>query len=290
MEYIPELNLRQIESRVIGLCRHTASFILEQSRKIGQDDIERKGLHDYVTYVDKTAEKRLVEGLEEILPQAGFIAEEGTATRRGERYDWIVDPLDGTTNFIHGIPFYCISIALQDKQTRTRPDGEKAIPEGEVILGVVHHIDMDEIFHAVWGGQACLNGNPIHVSTMETLDNSLILTGFPYYDFGRLDGYMKLLAYLMQHTAGIRRLGSAALDLAAVAAGRSEVFFEYGLRPWDVAAGQFLVKQAGGKVFDFQGGPNYLHGKEIACGNPSVLQSFMPLLQQFLPQDVIKKR
>lgn len=282
-EYRPELDLDRMESQVIELCRRTAAFILEQEQRIGQKDVEVKGSHDYVTFVDKTSEKMLVEGLRNILPEAGFIAEEGTEKTEGERYNWIVDPLDGTTNFIHRIPFYCISIALQDKLARQSPVGTPAMPEGEIILGVVHHVSMEETFHAVWGREARLNGRKIAVSDMEELDNSLIVTGFPYYDFERLDGYMELLKETMRSTAGVRRLGSAALDLAAVAAGRSELFFEYGLRPWDVAAGQFIVKQAGGHVCDFAGSEHYLHGKEIVCGNPRILPKFLKMLQKYVP-------
>lgn len=283
MEYHPELNLKEIEFQVIELSKKTAAFIHEQERKIRQSDVEFKGSHDYVTYVDKTSEKMLVEGLKKILPQAGFIAEEGTEKEEGERYNWIVDPLDGTTNFIHNIPFYCISIALQDKLAQESPVGYNTIPEGEVIFGLVHHISMDEIYHAIWGEPTRLNGKEVKVSDMSTLDNSLVVTGFPYYDFERLDGYMDLLKETMRNTAGVRRLGSAALDLAAVAAGRSEIFFEYSLRPWDVAAGQFLVKQAGGHVCDFAGSNHYLHGKEIVCGNPTLLEKFMQMLKKHVP-------
>lgn len=283
MEYHPEIDLKEIERQVIELSRKTASFILEQAQKIGQSDVEFKGSHDYVTYVDKTSERMLVEGLRRILPEAGFIAEEGTEKEEGLRYNWIVDPLDGTTNFIHRIPFYCISIALQDKLAKESPVNFNPIPEGEVIFGLVHHISMDEIFHAIWGEPARVNGKVIKVSDMENLDNSLIVTGFPYYDFERLDGYMELLKETMRNTAGVRRLGSAALDLAAVAAGRSEIFFEYSLRPWDVAAGQFLVKQAGGHVCDFAGSNHYLHGKEIVCGSPRLLKKFMEMLRKHVP-------
>ncbi len=334
MAYQPGIDLHTIEQEVLAISDKAAAFIREQAQKISAEDVEIKGSHDYVTYVDKTSEKMLVEGLKRILPQAGFIAEEGTEKQEGERYNWIVDPLDGTTNFIHGIPFYCISIALQDKLARELPpnpyaDGQqepgnpnsseqdssepnspeqnlpeknpspsdspakeagnlpsitsKAIPEGEIILGLVHHISMDEKFHAIWGEPARLNGKPIRTSPMQDLDTSLIVTGFPYYDFERLDGYMQLLQESMRSTAGLRRLGSAALDLAAVAAGRSEAFFEYGLKPWDVAAGQFLVKQAGGKVCDFAGGNHYLHGREIVCGNPGILPKFLKMLQKFVP-------
>ena len=344
MAYQPALDLEKMTQQVLALSETVAAFIRQQAEKISSKDVEVKGSHDYVTYVDKTSEKMLVEGLKEILPEAGFIAEEGTEKKEGARYNWIVDPLDGTTNFIHGIPFYCISIALQDKlaqevpvapalpaaqagikaekeaasQTDKTKDSErgcptneasklnqptecqsnypktsmpsgnpfiqpKPIPEGEIILGLVHHISMDEKFYAFWGSPAYLNGKPIHVSPLQDLDTSLIVTGFPYYDFERLDGYMDLLKETMRSTAGVRRLGSAALDLAAVAAGRSEVFFEYCLKPWDVAAGQFIVKQAGGQVCDFAGGNHYLHGREIVCGNPGILAKFLKMLQKYVP-------
>ena len=344
MAYQPALDLEKTTQQVLALSETVAAFIRQQAEKISSKDVEVKGSHDYVTYVDKTSEKMLVEGLKEILPEAGFIAEEGTEKEEGVRYNWIVDPLDGTTNFIHGIPFYCISIALQDKlaqevpvapaqpaaqagikaekeaasQTDKTKDSErycptnetsglnqqtenqsnhpatnvpsentfiqpKPIPEGEIILGLVHHISMDEKFYAFWGSPAYLNGKPIHVSPLQDLDTSLIVTGFPYYDFERLDGYMDLLKETMRSTAGVRRLGSAALDLAAVAAGRSEVFFEYCLKPWDVAAGQFIVKQAGGQVCDFAGGNHYLHGREIVCGNPGILAKFLRMLQKYVP-------
>lgn len=287
MPYRPELDLKGIENQVRELSRETAAFIREKALKITQADIEYKGSHDYVTYVDKTSEKRIVEGLKKILPQAGFITEEGTEKKEGERYNWIVDPLDGTTNFIHGIPFYCISIALQDKQALESPDGRDPIPEGEIILGLVHHISMDQQFHAIWGEPAKLDDRPVSVSHMDNLDNSLIVTGFPYYDFERLDGYMELLKENMRETAGVRRLGSAALDLALVAAGRSEIFYEYSLKPWDVAAGQFLVKQAGGQVCDFSGGSRYLHGREIVCGPANLLEKFLKKLQKHIPGKIL---
>ncbi|MEG1499281.1 MAG: inositol monophosphatase family protein [Bacteroidales bacterium] len=277
-----ELNLAFLLQKVIEISEKTADFIRSQSLKITQEDVEFKGAHDYVTYVDKTSEAQLVASLSELLPQAGFITEEGTSIKQGLRYHWIIDPLDGTTNFIHGIPFYCISIALQDKQAKSL-DLPSSMPEGEIILGLVHHISSNEKFYSHKGIPAFVNGKEIHVSGKNDLENSLLATGFPYYDYERLSSYMKLLEYTMQHTAGVRRLGSAALDLAYVACGRCELFYEYGLRPWDVAAGQFLVKQAGGKVCDFNGGNQYLHGKEIVSANPTILSSFLKLLKQFIP-------
>lgn len=264
------MDLKSVMEQVKSLCLEVGSFIEEQNINFDTKRIEFKGPHDYVSYVDKTAEKRLVEGLEKILPQAGFLAEEGSSHKEGERYTWIIDPLDGTTNFIHKIPFFAISIALQDKQGK---QGD------EIVLGIVYHISMKEMFYAYTGVNTCCNSDKAVVSTMPTLENALIATGFPYYDYSRLPSYMRLLEYTMQHTAGVRRLGSAALDLAYVACGRCELFYEYGLQPWDVAAGLFLVKQSGGKVCDFSGGSNYLFGKEIVATNTLVHEQFMNILR-----------
>ena len=282
MPYAPSLDLKEIERKVRELARETAGFIRQEARSLRQEDVEAKGLHDYVTRVDKASEKKLVEGLMEILPQAGFITEEGTESQEGERYNWIVDPLDGTTNYIHGIPFCCISIALQDKRANESPSGQAALAEGEIILGVIHQIDTGEQFHAIWGERAKADDRPIAVSKRENLEDSLILTGFPYTDFNRIEGYMALLQETMKETAGVRRMGSAALDLALVASGKSEIFYEYGLKPWDVAAGQFIIKQAGGQVCDFSGGNRYLHGQEIVCGPSRLLEKFLKKVRHHL--------
>ena len=265
--------------QVCALCREVGAFMEEQNRLFDTKKVEFKGPHDYVSYVDKTSEERLVEGLSRLLPEAGFLAEEGTR-KESDRYTWIIDPLDGTTNFIHQVPIYVISIALLDKEA-TKPQGQSpALKEGGVVLGVVYHVSMREMFYAHSGKATCCNGTPVRVSPMTSLDNALLATGFPYYDYSRLPAYMNLLSYTMQHTAGIRRLGSAALDLAYVACGRCELFYEYGLRPWDVAAGLFLVQQAGGEVSDFRGGNGYLLEKEILASNSLLHEHFLSLLKQ----------
>ncbi len=247
------------------LTKKVGQFIKEQRNLFSSSNVEVKGKNDFVSYVDKTAEKQLVEGLSTFLPEAGFIAEEGTSTKKGEHYNWIIDPLDGTTNFIHGLPCFAISIAL--------------MRDDKIVMGIIYEINLDECFYAWEGGKAYLNEREIRVSSNSTLSTSLIATGFPYYDYHRMDEYMDLFKYFMKHTRGLRRLGSAATDLAYVACGRFEGFYEYSLQPWDVAAGAFIVQQAGGKVTDFKGGNDYIFGKEIVAANNSCFSEFLQAIK-----------
>ena len=255
---------------VCVLTKKVGIFIKEQGKIFSSAKVEVKGKNDFVSYVDKTAEKQLVEGLSLLLPEAGFIAEEGTSTKKGEHYNWIIDPLDGTTNFIHGIPCFAISIAL--------------MKDNVLVMGVIYEINLDECFYAWEGSKAYLNDKEINVSSNPTLSASLIATGFPYYDYHRMDEYMELFKYFMKNTRGLRRLGSAATDLAYVACGRFEGFYEYSLQPWDVAAGAFIVQQAGGKVTDFKGGEDYIFGKEIVAGNEVCFDEFLLAVQKFFKQ------
>ena len=234
------------------LIADTGSFILHELKNFNPERIEKKGLNDLVSYVDKQAEQKLVGGLKALLPEAGFITEEGTASTSGQ-YQWIIDPLDGTTNFIHGLPIFAISVALTYNQ--------------QVVLGVVHELNKDECFHAVKDEPAYCNERTISVSDTSDLSEGLIATGFPYYDFDHLPQYLNMLNDFMTATHGLRRLGSAAVDLAYVGCGRFEGFFEYNLNAWDVAAGAFIVQQAGGMVTDFKGGNDFLFGREIVAAN-----------------------
>ena len=242
------------ELSVIGkaakeVVQEVGKFIRTESTQFDTIKIEHKGLNDLVSYVDKEAEKQLVDGLRAILPESGFITEEGTATSTNEAYKWIVDPLDGTTNFMHGLPVFSISVALMYQE--------------QLVLGIVYEINRGELFYAYKGAGAWLNDQRIVVSPTAKLSNSLLATGFPYHNFEKLETYLKLLQHFMKHTHGLRRMGSAAVDLAYVACGRFEGFFEYNLNPWDVAGGAFIVQEAGGFVIDFQGGGNYLFGRSI---------------------------
>ena len=261
------IDLKELCNSVCTLAKITGNFIKTEGAKFSADQIETKGKNDFVSYVDKTAEKQLITGLTRLIPDAGFIAEEGTSQKKGPVYNWIIDPLDGTTNFIHGLPCFSISIALMRDTT--------------LIMGVVYEINLNECFYAWENSKAYLNEQPIQVSTIKTLSGSLLATGFPYYDYGRMDEYLELFKYFMQHTHGLRRLGSAATDLAYVACGRFEGFYEYGLQPWDVAAGAFIVQRAGGKVTDFKGGSDFIFGKELVAGNGTISDEFLGTVQQF---------
>lgn len=260
------INLQTLCQDVCALSKEVGVFIKNEGEKFSLMKVEVKGKNDFVTYVDKTSEKRIVEKLAILLPEAGFIAEEGTSTKKGEIYNWVIDPLDGTTNFIHGIPCFAISIALMRNK--------------ELVLGVIYEINLDECFYAWEGSKAYLNGKEINVTKTAKLADSLLATGFPYYDYNRMDDYMKLFNYFMTHTHGLRRLGSAATDLAYVACGRFEGFYEYSLQPWDVAAGAFIVQQAGGKVTDFKGEGNYIFGKEIVAGNTAFFDEFLDAVKK----------
>jgi myo-inositol-1(or 4)-monophosphatase len=262
-----QTDLREICQQVVELTREVGKFIMNEKGKVTAQSIEVKGLNDFVSYVDKTAEQKLVEKLRTILPEAGFITEENTSNEKGEHYNWIIDPLDGTTNFLHSIPCFAISIGL--------------VRDNKLVLGVVYEMNLDECFYAWEGAKALLNGKEINVTSAPNLKSSLIATGFPYSNYDRFDEYVALFCDLMKHTQGIRRLGSAAVDLVYVACGRFEAFYEYGLKPWDVAAGAFIVQQAGGKVTDFQGGDDYLFGQEIVATNGHTHSEFLQTVQKY---------
>jgi myo-inositol-1(or 4)-monophosphatase len=254
-------NLEEITKDVIEIAKQTGQFIRNELHKIKTEQVESKGTHDFVTYVDKTAEKQIVEGLVKLLPNAGFITEENTVVTQQKEYMWIIDPLDGTTNFIHGIPCFSISIALM----RGR----------DVVMGVIYEVNLNECFYAWEGSIAYLNGEEIRVSQTSALKDSLLATGFPYHDYSKLEKYLELFTWCLHNTHGVRRLGSAAADLAYVACGRFDAFFEYGLNAWDVAAGVFIVQQAGGKVTDFKGENNYIFGGELIAGNTKMFDEFL---------------
>ncbi len=260
------MDLQKICEEVCLLAKETGRFLKSEIGKISAADIEIKGFNDFVTYVDKTSEKKIVNSLQRLLPEAGFIVEEKTVTAKGERYNWIVDPLDGTTNFIHGLPCYSVSIALTEGD--------------EVILGVVYEVNLEECFYAYKGGKAFLNGKEISVSDKHKVSDALVATGFPYYDYSELGRYMQLFTYFLKNSHGIRRLGSAAVDLVYVACGRFEAFFEYGLKPWDVAAGAFIITRAGGKVSDFKGGSDYLFGQQIVATNFALADEFEEIVKE----------
>jgi myo-inositol-1(or 4)-monophosphatase len=262
------MNYENLCLQVQEIARETGSFIREEGKKIKVSDIEFKGITSLVTYVDKTAEARIVAALKQLIPDSGFVAEEGTADSNNEKYTWIIDPLDGTTNFIHGIAPHSVSIALKEND--------------KIVLGVVYEVKLDEIFYAWKDSSAYLNGIEIRVSPNSKSENALIATGFPYYDFDRVDDYIAAMKHLMKHTRGLRRLGSAAVDLSYVAAGRFDAFYEHALHAWDIAAGAFIIQQAGGKISDFNGGDNWLFGGEIIAASNNYFGEFYEVIHRHL--------
>lgn len=261
------MDLQKLKVGVIAICEEVGAFIRSEAENFDLTRIEQKtAFNNLVSYVDKEAERRLVTVLTKLLPEAGFITEEGTVEQSTDAtYNWIVDPLDGTTNFLHGLPLYAISVGL----TRNN------VP----VLGVIYQIVTKECFHAIEGDHAYCNDQVIRVSRVQTLSESLLATGFPYQTSSRQDAYLDIIKDFLEKTHGIRRLGSAAIDLAYVASGKLEGFFEYNLNPWDIAAGMLIVKQAGGKVSDFNGGDNALFGKELCVSNGNVHQEMLAFIQ-----------
>jgi len=243
------IDYKDICSKIESAAREAGKFIKRESIGFDISRTENKGLHDFVSYVDKESERMLVEKLAIILPEAGFLAEEGTSSKISSEYCWVIDPLDGTTNFVHGLHPYAISVALTKDN----------VP----VVGVVHEVEGDETFTAWKGGGAWLNESRINVSSAKKVSASLVATGFPYNDFNRLEKYMSCLSYFCRASHGIRRLGSASVDLSYVACGRFEAFYEYDLKPWDVAAGIIIVREAGGRVSDFQEKKRILPAKKL---------------------------
>ncbi len=263
--------IKEIIEKALPVVREAGTFLKNEIYKVKITDIETKNIHDFVTYVDRSSEIILVNGLKKILPGSGFITEEKTIQESKEKeFVWIIDPLDGTTNYIHKLPPYSISVALMQN--------------GKLCGGIIYEISHNEMFYAWQGGGAFLNGNGIKVSSTGKVFDSLIATGFPFKDYSRIDRYMETLKYFMEHSLGLRRLGSAAVDLAYVACGRFDAFYEYSLKPWDVAAGAFIVKEAGGKVCDFDGGENFLYGEEIIASNSAIHSEFLDTVKRFLEE------
>ena len=255
----------QQRSQIDLLIKKVGDFQIQNQSKVIASDIEEKSLNQLVSYVDIESEKMLVAGLKSITPSAGFITEEKTSNHQNEDLYWIIDPLDGTTNYLFGHTKYSISIALYQN--------------GKPIYAHVFVPPDNESFVAYPEG-AFLNGKEIYVSKREQMSNTLIATGFPYYTFDEIDAYTNCLRILMKETKGIRRLGSAAIDLAYTACGRFDAFYELNLSPWDVAAGSYIVQQAGGIVSDFKNKENYVFGNSILAGNPRIHSTMLRLIQK----------
>lgn len=249
------------------VAREAGAYIAQQRKTFSVERIEYKGEQNLVSYVDKTSEELIVARLSAILPEAAFLAEEAHNDERSidrQRLMWIIDPLDGTTNFTHGMPPYAVSIAL--------------VEGGEVVVGVIYEITCGECFSA-WKGSDCyLNGEVVRVSEIDSVKRSLVITGLAHDKEGIVEGHNRAFDYFNRHSNGTRRLGSAATDLAYVAAGRAECFFQQNLAPWDVAAGALLVERAGGVVVDYDGGENYVFGRSIIATNDKANKEFYSIL------------
>ncbi len=244
--------MSEFERLACAVAREAGGLLAERFRHDAPLDVETKGLHDFVTEADRAAESLITSRIRERYPDHAITAEEGSPGAVSDGHCWIVDPLDGTTNFIHGVPVFAVSVAFQDR------DGLSA--------GAIYDPLQDELFHASRGGGARLNGRPISCTRLDVMSEALLATGFPFRKLDRLDDYLETFAIFTRAAAGIRRAGSAVLDLAYTACGRYDGFWEVGLNAWDVAAGGLLVQEAGGRVTDTTGGPSFLDGNIVAAG------------------------
>jgi myo-inositol-1(or 4)-monophosphatase len=249
----------------VKAARRAGSIIVRASRNIDIVAVQEKAANDFVTEVDREAEQAIIRTLHEAYPGHAILAEESGATGESE-HQWIIDPLDGTTNFLHGYPQYSVSIALRHR--------------GVVTQAVIYDPTRNDLFTATRGRGAFMNDQRMRVSKRSTLKASLLGTGFPFRQLEHLDVYLAILRDMMKGAAGVRREGSAALDLAYVAAGRLDGFWEFGLSPWDMAAGALMISEAGGLVGDLTGENHYLETGNIICGNPKV---FVELLNAITP-------
>lgn len=261
------MTLSELTGAVTALTKETGLYLKSMLGNLQEGHIHAKGQMDFVTAVDKESEKRLVTGLTPLLPGAGFIAEEGTSSLKGDRFNWIIDPLDGTTNFIHGLPIYCVSIALAVK--------------GKIEQAVVYDPTRNDLFTATKGRGAYMNNRRLRVAKRIRLQECLIATGFPYRVDDDVKFYLTMLGDVIQRSAGVRRPGAAALDLAYVAAGFTDGFFELGLQPWDVAAGSLLITEAGGLVGNLSGDANFLEQRECLAANPRIYGQLVALLGKY---------
>jgi myo-inositol-1(or 4)-monophosphatase len=249
----------------VRAARRAGSIINRAALDGGGLDIRAKRLNDFVTRVDHAAEEAIIEIVRKAYPDHAVLAEESGASAGRAEYEWIIDPLDGTTNFIHGFPQYCVSIAIRHRDA--------------VVHGVIYDPTKNELFTASKGRGAFLNDRRIRVSKCLRLADALVGTGFPFKEVSRIELYTAQMKKMMQSSAGLRRAGAAALDLAYVACGRLDAFWELGLSPWDMAAGALMIQEAGGLVGDLRGEPNYLESGEIAAATPKVYPGLLEALR-----------
>lgn len=259
-------------SNAVKAARRAGSIITRASEDIGSLKIQTKTYNDFVTEVDRAAEQAIIDMLKDLYPHHGFLGEESGESNIDADFIWIIDPLDGTTNFLHGFPQYCISIALQER--------------GVLTHAVVYDPNRNDLFTATKGRGAFLNDKRIRVTQRTKLQECMIGTGFPFRDFTHLETYMDMLKDMIKKTTGIRRPGSAALDLAYVAAGWFDGFWEIGLSTWDIAAGGLIVQEAGGMVGDFEGNEAWIKTGNIVAGNPKIFGQMLQTLSPHVTDDL----
>ena len=245
-------------------------LLMRSLGKLRQSQVAQKGASDYVTSLDRAAERVILRTIRAQFPTHAVRAEESGRSRRTSAYEWVIDPLDGTTNYIHQFPAFAVSIAL--------------LQEGRLVVGVIYDPWRNELFHGMRGDGARLNRQTIQVARRRQITECLIATGFPFRIRGRLNTYLKSFRKIFLHSSGIRRAGSAALDLAYTACGRVDGFWEMGLSPWDMAAGALLIEEAGGRVTDFAGGPGYLEHGSILAANPAIHAQLVKFLTPVFPR------
>jgi myo-inositol-1(or 4)-monophosphatase len=252
----------------IKAARVASKVMLHNIERLDQLDIEQKGRADFVSEVDRQAEEIIIDTIRSAYPDHGILAEESgvSGDKDKSEHEWIIDPLDGTTNFLHGLPVYAVSIGLRVR--------------GVLQTAVVYDPSRDELFSASKGKGAHLNDRRIRVSDTRTLSNALLATGFPYNEMKYLEPWLGSFKVLVPYVAGIRRAGSAALDLAQVACGRYDGFWEFGLNPWDMAAGILLIQEAGGFSSDMKGGQDMLESGHIIAGNPKLFGKLQTLVKE----------
>jgi myo-inositol-1(or 4)-monophosphatase len=251
----------------ISAARKAGNIITLAAERLDEVEVLVKQPHDYVTEVDRKAEQAIIEIIRNTYPNHAILAEE-SGEQSGDEFTWIIDPIDGTTNFVRGFPFYCVSIAVKRKD--------------RLEYGVIYDPTRQDLFTAARGHGAQLNQRRIRVTDRQDLQGALLGTGFPFRDKDNLSFYLETFAALFPHISGVRRAGSAALDLAYVAAGRLDGFWEIGLKPWDIAAGALLIREAGGMIGDFMGGDTYFQSGNVATGNIKVFKHILRILHPIL--------
>ena len=256
----------------VKAARRAGAIINRASQDIGTLTIKSKNYNDFVSEVDVAAERAIIDTLKDTYPSHGFLGEESGSSEHQSDFIWIIDPLDGTTNFLHNFPQYCVSIALQHK--------------GEITQAVIYEPNRNDLYTATKGRGAFLNDKRIRVSKCDKLQQSLIGTGFPFRDFKHLDTYLSMFKSMLQKTSGIRRPGSAALDLAYVANGSLDAFWEIGLSPWDIAAGALLVQEAGGIISNLNGKDGWLESGNVLAASPKIYDAMVETLAPHLTDDI----